>query len=115
MRTTAEIAATLRHEDGDRRLNHSVPVAGGVVLPDAELPLAPYALGVWLGEERRGADAYADTTAGPGLRTFHLDRRGPGVVVSLDAEGTPGTVQDGLRLAGPACGNRVPARAHSRP
>ena len=47
VRTTAEIAATLLTADG--QVNHSVPVAGPLRLPRAELPVAPYTLGAWLG------------------------------------------------------------------
>jgi replicative DNA helicase len=50
VRTTEEIAATLRCETADRRLNHSVPTARALALPNAELPVPPYALGVWLGD-----------------------------------------------------------------
>ncbi|WP_194923083.1 replicative DNA helicase [Catenulispora pinisilvae] len=49
VKTTEEIAGTLRCETADRRLNHSVPVASAVELPEADLPLSPYALGVLLG------------------------------------------------------------------
>ena len=46
--TTAEIRDTLTYSRGDR--NHSVPVARALNLTDAELPLPPYALGLWLGD-----------------------------------------------------------------
>jgi replicative DNA helicase len=50
VRTTREIAETLRCATADRRLNHSVvnaqPLQGGV----AELPVPPYTLGAWLGD-----------------------------------------------------------------
>jgi len=47
--TTAHIAATLRHP-ADGRLNHAVSVAAAVDLPPLDLPLPPYALGIWLGD-----------------------------------------------------------------
>jgi phage terminase large subunit-like protein len=48
VRTTEEIGATLRY--GRRRdVNHSVRLAAPIELPDAVLPIDPYALGVWLG------------------------------------------------------------------
>jgi len=50
VRTTAEIAATLRCETADRRLNHSVPLAAPLTLDPADLPLGPYTLGAWLGD-----------------------------------------------------------------
>ena len=48
VRTTAELAATVRCRTADGRLNHSVATAAPLDLPEVELPLPPYALGVWL-------------------------------------------------------------------
>ena len=54
IRTTEEIARTLRYgRHGD--LNHSIPVAGALQLPQANLPLDPYLLGLWLGDEHASA------------------------------------------------------------
>lgn len=50
VRTTEEIAAALRTETSDRRLNHSVALAKPLQLPEADLPLSPYVLGAWLGD-----------------------------------------------------------------
>lgn len=50
IRTTEQIAATVRCETADARLNHSVATAWELELPEVELPLHPYALGVWLGD-----------------------------------------------------------------
>jgi replicative DNA helicase len=51
VKTTAAIAATLYSENrSERRLNHAVAVALPLVLPDRELPLPPYVLGVWAGD-----------------------------------------------------------------
>jgi replicative DNA helicase len=50
IRTTEEIAATLRCATADRRANHSVRNSLPLDLPEADLPLHPYALGVWLGD-----------------------------------------------------------------
>jgi hypothetical protein len=48
-RTTREIADTLlRKSDGARR--HSIPVAGALDTPDADLPIDPYVFGAWLGD-----------------------------------------------------------------
>src|SRR4051795_827255 len=47
--TTAEIAETLRCTTADGRLNHSVPLAHALQLPDADLLVPPYTLGAWLG------------------------------------------------------------------
>ncbi|MGY1622452.1 replicative DNA helicase [Geodermatophilus sp. SYSU D00965] len=50
VRTTEEIARTVRCTTKDARLNHSVTNAAPLELPQADLPLPPYALGVWLGD-----------------------------------------------------------------
>lgn len=47
--TTAQIAASMRTPDG-RHVNYSVRVAAPLVCPDADLPVAPYTLGAWLGD-----------------------------------------------------------------
>ena len=49
IRTTQEIVDTLTY--GRRYdLNHSVPVAGALVLPERDLAIDPYVLGYWLGD-----------------------------------------------------------------
>ncbi|GHC73688.1 hypothetical protein GCM10007079_07850 [Nocardiopsis terrae] len=50
VRTTAEIARTVRLKTADRRLNHSVNNTGPLDLPERELLLPPYFLGMWLGD-----------------------------------------------------------------
>ncbi|PZU87338.1 MAG: hypothetical protein DI527_18855 [Chelatococcus sp.] len=51
LRTTAEIAGTLRFRNGRfQSANHSIALAGALDLPTADLPIAPYALGFWLGD-----------------------------------------------------------------
>jgi ATP-dependent DNA helicase DinG len=50
--TTKEIAATLRSSDG--ALNHAVPIAGALNLPDVNLPVDPYLFGAWLGDGSSG-------------------------------------------------------------
>ncbi|WP_067567659.1 replicative DNA helicase [Nocardia acidivorans] len=63
VRTTAEIAATLRCDTADRRLNHSVVNAAALQLPQRDLLVPPYTLGAWLGD---GTSAAAQlTTADP--------------------------------------------------
>lgn len=47
--TTREMAATLHARDG-AVINHAIPVNGALQMPDAVLPVAPYTLGVWLGD-----------------------------------------------------------------
>ncbi|MGC4853628.1 replicative DNA helicase [Micromonospora sp. DT4] len=48
--TTAEIAATLRTDTGERRLNHAVRNTAPLCLPERQLPIPPYTLGAWLGD-----------------------------------------------------------------
>ncbi|WP_460465422.1 replicative DNA helicase [Arthrobacter pigmenti] len=50
VKTTGEIAATLRCPTKDTRLNHSVRNTEALVLPEADLPIGPYSLGAWLGD-----------------------------------------------------------------
>lgn len=51
VRTTAEIAETLTVPYTDRNeRNHSIPVAKALKLPEANLPVDPYLLGVWFGD-----------------------------------------------------------------
>ena len=45
--TTEEIRRSLRH---GKRTNHAIPVTKPLVGREAELPLAPYTLGAWLGD-----------------------------------------------------------------
>jgi len=59
VRTTAQIAETVRCETADQRLNHSIRNAQALDLPPADLPMGPYTLGAWLGD---GASAAARVT-----------------------------------------------------
>jgi replicative DNA helicase len=49
--TTEQMRATLT-VGSDSRANHSVRTAGALRAPEADLPVAPYALGGWLGDGR---------------------------------------------------------------
>lgn len=60
VRTTGEIAATLRCRTADRRINHSVTNAEPLQLPEQDLLVPPYTLGVWLGD---GTTAAAQITS----------------------------------------------------
>lgn len=56
--TTTEMANTLRQISlaGDDRPNHYIPMQEPLRLPEAELPIDPYAFGCWLGDgHSRGA------------------------------------------------------------
>jgi replicative DNA helicase len=50
IRTTAEIARTLHCLGSEARVNHSVDNATPLQLDEVDLPVPPYALGVWLGD-----------------------------------------------------------------
>jgi replicative DNA helicase len=96
VRTTEEILAALRGNGPGRRLDHAVVNSGPLDLPERELPLAPYALGVWLGD---GDSAGARITAAD-----------PEIVVHLEADGlwvVPGGGRtSSLRLPGPSVAER---------
>ena len=71
--TTEQLAATLRCETSDRRLNHSVTNAQALQLPTQDLLVPPYVLGAWLGD---GSSASAQITSAD-----------PGIIIRLEAEG----------------------------
>lgn len=57
--TTKQMAATLT-AGASQRANHAIALAGRLTLPEADLPLAPYFLGAWLGE----GGSYSNQVAG---------------------------------------------------
>ncbi|MEO3776847.1 replicative DNA helicase [Micromonospora sp. B11E3] len=71
--TTAQIAATLRTDTTDRRLNHAVENCGPLRLPERDLVVPPYTLGVWLGGGHTGASRFS--TADPEM-IDHVERDG---------------------------------------
>ncbi|KKC06174.1 replicative DNA helicase [Mycobacterium nebraskense] len=73
VRTTAEIAGTLRCDTQDRRLNHSVVNACALDLPDRECLVPPYTLGAWLGD---GTSAAAQITSAD-----------PEIIMRIEADG----------------------------
>ncbi len=73
VRTTREIAETLRCPTIDRRLNHSVANAAPLQAPDRDLLVPPYTLGAWLGD---GTTASAQITSAD-----------PEVIVRIEADG----------------------------
>jgi replicative DNA helicase len=68
IRTTAEIAGSVRCATADGRANHSVAVAAPLELPPAALPLPPYVLGVWLGDGHSAGARF--TTADPDVAMY---------------------------------------------
>src|SRR5215216_5347637 len=77
VRTTEEILATLHCDGSERRLNHAVTNTRPLDLPTQELPLVPYALGVWLGD---GHSAGARITTSDPEIVVHLEADGLWVV-----------------------------------
>lgn len=68
VKTTREIAETLRCPGAEGRLNHSVRTAAAVELPERDLPLPPYFLGAWLGDGHTNAARI--TTSDPEILAF---------------------------------------------
>lgn len=75
VRTTEEIAATLRCGTTGKHLNHTVVNAGPLEMPEREVPLPPYALGVWLGAGGSGSAVF---TAGDQEIVGYLAAEGVG-------------------------------------
>ena len=90
VRTTKEVAATLRCATSDRRLNHSVRNAAPVDLPPRELPVPPYTLGLWLGDGHSGAPRI--TSADPEVLR-HVESEG------FDVRRVGETITYGLKFA----------------
>lgn len=68
--TTVELLRTLK---ATGQANHAIPIAGPLDLPEVDLPIAPYALGVWLGD---GSS-----------RTAQVTSADPEILTNLEAEG----------------------------
>ncbi len=73
VRTTSEIAATLRCATKEARLNHSIRTTAPLDLPDRDYLVQPYTLGAWLGD---GTSAAAQITSAD-----------PEIAVRLEADG----------------------------
>ena len=99
VRTTAEIAATVTTARGYR--NHSIPVCRPLVTPPAQLPIPPYALGVWLGDGNTNSAAL--TSADPQILDL-LARDG------VQAKPTADPIIYGLAWAAPPTWGSLPER-----
>jgi replicative DNA helicase len=110
--TTAEIAETLRCTTADRRLNHSVPLAHALQLPDADLLVPPYTLGAWLGA---GTSASARITSDDPEIVVRIEADGFVVVphgnrlYSIEALDTQAPLQARLRTLGVLGDKHIPA------
>lgn len=97
VRTTAEIAGSLRCPTQDRRLNHSVVNARALDLPDREFLVPPYTLGAWLGD---------GTSAAAQIATVD-----PEIIMRIEADGVVaavGTLQARLRTIGVLGNKHIP-------
>jgi len=75
VRTTQDIFESVRGTTADRRANHSVVTAEPLSLPDADVLVDPYVLGVWLGG---GTSTKAEVTCGPGDEQILEEMRAAG-------------------------------------
>ncbi len=125
VRTTREIAGTLRCEVADERLNHCVTNARPLALPERDLPIHPYVLGVWLGDGHSASARYTSADPEIAMRIEGLGYRvvpGQGRTFSIrlfeeeiaerrcvvcDAPFTPRTSQ--VKTCGRTCGGRARA------
>lgn len=88
VRTTKQIVETLTHGSrGD--INHCIPCAYPLDLPDADLPIPPYTLGVWLG----------DGSSVDGTITSHEDDM-PFTRASVEADGFATTTRKDTQAFG---------------
>jgi replicative DNA helicase len=113
VKTTEEVLATLRCNGVERRLNHAVVNTRPLDLPAEQLPLPPYALGVWLGDGH--AASARITTADPEI-VVYLEEDGLRVVphgrlryTLRVPERSDGTVQGMLRSLGVLGCKHIPA------
>ncbi|MCV2392870.1 replicative DNA helicase [Actinotalea sp. M2MS4P-6] len=90
IRTTEEIAATLRCSSADGRLNHSVPTAHALDLPESALLVEPYALGVWLGDGHSASARF--TSADPEI-AMRIESRGLRSVCTRASDGRTYSIQ----------------------
>ncbi len=73
VRTTEELAVTVRCVTADARVNHSVPTADALRLPERDLLVDPYLLGVWLGDGHAASARF--TSADPEI-AMRIEGRG---------------------------------------
>lgn len=75
---------------GQNRFRHQIPLAAPVELPDADLPLDPYLLGVMLGDGHFGAGHTPEIACGEAVDDQPWRDRSNPVVVGLQAAGIHG-------------------------
>ncbi|MGW6129057.1 replicative DNA helicase [Cellulomonas sp. NPDC055163] len=117
VRTTEELAATVRCVTADGRANHSVQTAAPLALPDGDLPVDPYALGVWLGDGHSASARF--TSADPEI-AMRIEGRGlvarqtgvtdgPARLYTLGLPSSESGVVDLLRGLGVLANKHIPA------
>lgn len=99
VRTTREIAETLRCPTQDRRLNHSVVNAKPLQAPDRDLIVPPYTLGAWLGG---GTSTCARITSADPEILMHIEAEG------IEASDPVSTLQARLRTVGVLKNKHIP-------
>ncbi|UZN03336.1 replicative DNA helicase [Cellulomonas sp. S1-8] len=73
VRTTEQLAATVRCATSDGRANHAVATAAPLSLPERDLLVDPYLLGVWLGDGHSSSARF--TSADPEI-AMRIEGRG---------------------------------------
>ena len=114
--TTEQIARTLRCPTVDHRPNHAVSVSQPLDLPEADLPIPPYALGVWLGDGQAAQCAVYHLRPGDrrqygGVRT----RRGAPAGTAHLSDGVPGRGRSRRRPGVRCLRQHVPAEESAGP
>lgn len=84
VRTTEEIALTVRCTTTDARINHSINNSEAMQLPERDLLVPPYTLGAWLGD---GISATAQITSAD-----------PEIIMRIEAEGLHVTASSSAAL-----------------
>jgi replicative DNA helicase len=124
VRTTAELAASLRGATVDGRLNHSIDTAAALQLPEQNLLVEPYTLGVWLGDGTSAGASFtsddpeiAEYVADEGYRVVPRPHRRYGIQLaeppatearSCVVCGSPFTPRTSeVRTCGRSCGGRA--------
>ncbi|MFD5175593.1 replicative DNA helicase [Nocardia sp. NPDC058379] len=100
VRTTADIANTLRCTTADRRLNHSVTNTRPLQLPTRDLLVPPYTLGAWLGD---GTSAAAQLTCFDPEIVARIEGEG---IVATPSPSAPGRYQLTLPAPEPVLGDK---------
>ncbi len=98
IRTTEELAATLRCRTADQRANHSVDTAAPLALPDGDLLVDPYLLGVWLGDGHTSGARFV--SADPEI-AMEIESRGYVAEATAWARGSAVTRSYGITLPAP--------------